>query len=126
MFNSILSFLKALPGNAGSYLKKVCVWLWDKVVPDSVKTKFKDMLPAGGLSLAGMVSFVFSIFLHWYFYIVVAGVIVTYRLFKALESSGILAGFTRVVYEGMEGVFRISNECFPLLGEYKAFMNCIM
>jgi hypothetical protein len=126
MFDVILHFLRALPSNAMSYLTTVCVWLWNNVVPASVKEKFKDALPAGGLSLAGMVSFVFGIFLQWYFYIVIASVIVVYRLFRALESSGILAAFTRMMYDGMSGVFRISNECFPLIADYKEFMSCII
>jgi Fe2+ transport system protein B len=125
MFDSILDFLKRLPSNAGLYLRNVCVWLWDNLIPNTVKTKFKEMLPAGGLTLAGMVSFVFNILLHWYFYIVVAGIVVVYRLFKALESSGILARFTKIMYGGMEDVFRISNDCFPLLADYKEFMQCI-
>ena len=99
-------------------------WVYDNVVPQSVKDKLKAQFPAG-VSFVGMVSLVFSWFLNLYFYMTIAAIIVVYRLFMALKKAGILDAFTKILEDKMGSVFNISAHCFSEIPNLKALWACI-
>jgi hypothetical protein len=117
MFDFILNILKNLTESVG----KGANWIWDHMVPSSVKDKinFKE------ITFGGAVSFIFQQLRHWYFYMTVASVYVTYRLFVALQSSGILARFKITVESTMNDIFRIADQCLPMIGDLKKMLQCI-
>lgn len=111
-------FLKKMFSGFGDFIG----WVFDHVVPAGVKASFQGLSKEG---FKGMVFFVLKIFTHWYFFMTIAAVIVVYNLFKALESTGILAKFTKIVEGTVYMVIRVSVDCFPLITDLNLFFHCV-
>ena len=118
MFDYILNILQDLGGS----VVKGADWIWKYMVPDAVKSKVKSQMPA---SFGSMVLYVFNIFQYWYFYMAIAGIIVVYKLFKALKDTGIYEAFEKIVWKTMNSVFYIADMCFPLINNFESLTKCI-
>jgi hypothetical protein len=119
----VLDFIFGILKNITGAIGNGAGWIWDHMVPNSVKDKLKFKIDRETFMFAA--SHIFSLFRHWYFYMTIAGVYVAYRLFEALENSGILARFTATVESTMKDIFRIADVCFPLIGNLKDMLRCI-
>jgi hypothetical protein len=130
MLESIFSFLKNIVTGTGAGIGgiikgfgNVVLWVFDKVIPGDVKSRFTGLTSG---SFKNMIFGLLKAFAHWYFLMVVLALIVLYRLFKALKDTGIYGKFETIVYETIESVLYISGTCFPKIGDYKEFIECIL
>lgn len=115
------------------YLKKFIIGfgdfvysIFENVIPDSVKGKLKSLgtsISAGDFKM--MVLAIFKLILHWYFLMVTVSIIVLYRLYNALEQTGVLDKFEKIVTKAIISVFYISEHCFPYMLQLKEFFNCV-
>ena len=113
IFANFLRYIKSFLGGLGN-------WIWS-IVPNGVKSKFN----VSEMGLWGMIGSVFSIFKYWYFLMIIPAIIVVYNLFKALKSSGILAGAQNIVTGVLSGVVTISQKCFPLINNLNDMIACM-
>ena len=118
MFDFIIKILKDLLGA----VKDGAAWVWDNMVPQSVKDKFSFK----GISFAGMFGAMFSLLRSIYFYMIVASIIVMYYLYIALSNAGIIDAFKNLLFSAMHSIFYIAQTCFQHVGEgFGSVYKCI-
>ncbi len=69
--------------------------------------------------------FIYSIIGKWYILFTVGALVVTFWVFKGLESTGILAESEKVVREALEETKAVAKYCVPKIKNLSAFWDCL-
>lgn len=69
--------------------------------------------------------FVHGILAKWYVMIGVASLVVSFWVFKGLESAGVLSAANKVVYQALTESKAVAKYCVPKIGNIQSFIECI-
>jgi hypothetical protein len=69
--------------------------------------------------------FVYGILSKWYIMIAMAGMVVTFWVFKGLESSGVLSHAYHVVDQALQETKSVARYCTPKIANIGDFWNCL-
>ena len=69
--------------------------------------------------------FVYGILSKWYIMIAMAGMVVTFWVFKGLESSGVLSHAHQVVSQALQETKSVARYCTPKIANIRDFWDCL-
>lgn len=69
--------------------------------------------------------FVYSLLTKWYLTIAVAGLIVTYWVFKGLQSAGVIDAAEKIVGQAIHDSKSVAKYCVPKITNLEDFWSCL-
>lgn len=69
--------------------------------------------------------FIYTILTKWYLLIAVAGVVVTFWVFKGLEEAGVLQSAWNIVEKAVNESKAVAKYCIPKITNPSSFWNCL-
>lgn len=72
-----------------------------------------------------MGAFVYGIIGKWYIMIMVAGLVVTFWVFKGLEQTGIMQSFEKILTEALDDTKSVAKNCTPKILNLGDFWECL-
>lgn len=69
--------------------------------------------------------FVYAIISKWYLSIAIAGLVVTFWVFKGLEEAGVLQAAEKIVSQALADTKSVARYCVPKITNFNNFWNCL-
>lgn len=77
------------------------------------------------ITLNPMGIFVYTLLTKWYLTIAVAGLVVTYWVFKGLQSAGVIDEAEKIVGQAIYDSKAVAKFCVPKIANLEAFWSCL-
>lgn len=77
------------------------------------------------LTVNPMGVFIYGLLTKWYIMVLLSAVVVTYWVFKGLETAGVLTKAEQVITRALNESRSVAKNCIPKINDLKAFWNCL-